>query len=262
MSTAVEEWCCPGIAADGNLHAEKTSTSNDQICPAIALLEVEHKSPDGMFKLALKEKKEMRPLKNQFLAKLVFPVLTLSILTAGSTQLFSQDHAHMHEMAMPSDDSAAPRSAQFVVLDECDPATFNAVLGPDFCKNVALAAFGYATTLSDLVTGAQSNNPSPNWDFEPDSMSVPHGTVIKVVDQGGEPHTFTEVQQFGGGFLPPLNAPGESTVPECVGGFSKVDVAKTRIIQGSTIEIPNLSKGEHRFQCCIHPWMRATVNVR
>ena len=194
----------------------------------------------------------MRPLTNQFLTKLVFPVLTLSLLNVGSTQLFSQDHAPMH-------DRAEPRSAQFVALDECDPTTFNAVLGPDFCKNVAL---GYTTTLPDLLTGAQSNSPSPNWDFEPDSISVPQGTVIKVVDQGGEPHTFTEVQQFGGGFVPALNAPGESTVPECVGGFSQVDVAKTRIIQGSTIEIPNLKKGEHRFQCCIHPWMHATVNVR
>lgn len=201
----------------------------------------------------------MRPLKNQFLAKLVFPVLTLSVLTAGSTQLFSQDSAHMHHTAMPSDDSATRRSAQFVALDECDPTTFNDALGPDFCKNVAL---GYATTLSDLLTGAQSNHPSPNWDFEPDSISVPQGTVIKVVDQGGEPHTFTEVQQFGGGFIPALNAPGESTVPECTGGFSQVDVAKTRIIQGSTIEIPNLHRGEHRFQCCIHPWMHATVTVR
>jgi plastocyanin len=212
------------------------------------------------------EKKEMRPLTNQLLAKLIFPVLTLSLLTAGSTQLFAQDHAQMHPMAMPSDASDEPRTslppAQFVALDECDPATFNAVLGPDFCKNVALAAFGYATTLSDLVTGAGSGHPSLNWDFEPDSVTVPRGTVIKVTDQGGEPHTFTEVKEFGGGFLPPLNGPGETSVPECVGGFSTVDVAKTRIIQGSTIEIPNLDKGVHRFQCCIHPWMRVTVNVR
>jgi len=208
----------------------------------------------------------MRPLTNHFLAKLTFPVLTLSLMTAGATQLLAQDHAHMDHMAMPSKASAAPPPAlppaEFVALDECDPTTFNVVLGPDFCKNVALAAFGYATTLSDLVMGAQAGKPSPNWDFEPDSITVPQGTVIKVVDQGGEPHTFTEVQQFGGGFLPPLNAPGETTAPECVGGFSSVAVAKTRIIQGSTIEIPNLYKGEHRFQCCIHPWMRVTVNVQ
>src|SRR5579863_7816617 len=218
-----------------------------------------------MFKPALMENKQMRPLTNQFLAKLIFPVLTLSLLAVGSTQLFSQDHAHMHPTAMPNDASADPPArppAQFVALDECDPTTFNAVLGPDFCKNVALAAFGYATTLSDLLAGAQSGNPSRNWDFEPVSMSVPHGTVIKVVDQGGEPHTFTEVQQFGGGFLAPLNAPGETTVQECAGGFSTVEVARTRIIQGSTLEIPNLAPGEHLFQCCIHPWMRVTINVQ
>jgi len=208
----------------------------------------------------------MRPITNPFLANLIFRVLTLSLLTAGSAQLFAQDHAQMHHMAMPSDANAetlpARPPAQFVALDECDPTTFNAVMGPDFCKNVTLAAFGYATTLSDLVAGAQSGKPSPNWDFEPDSISVPQGTVIKVTDQGGEPHTFTEVQQFGGGFLPPLNGPGETSVPECTGGFSTVEVAKTRIIQGSTIEIPNLHKGVHRFQCCIHPWMRVTVNVK
>jgi hypothetical protein len=42
------------------------------------------------------------------------------------------------------------------------------------------------------------------------------------VDQGGEPHTFTEVKHFGGGFIPGLNAPEEDTVPECAGGFSNV----------------------------------------
>jgi plastocyanin len=204
----------------------------------------------------------MRTLPNHFLTMLIVAALTLSFVPAGPVQLFAQDHSHMHMAVANSASSKASPAlppAEFVALDECDPTTFNAVLGPDFCKNVAL---GYATTLSDLLTGAQSNNPSPNWDFEPDSVSVPHGTLIKVVDQGGEPHTFTEVQKFGGGFIAPLNAPGETTAPECVGGFSTVAVAKTRIIQGSTIEIPNLSKGVHLFQCCIHPWMHVTVDVK
>jgi len=26
--------------------------------------------------------------------------------------------------------------------------------------------------------------------------------------------------------------------------------------------VPGLSKGEHRFQCCIHPWMRVKVEVK
>jgi len=213
-----------------------------------------------------KRSMQMRSVTGSFLTKLFVVVIAFSLLTAGAAQLFAQDHSQMHHKSMASDASVSPPPAlppaQFVALDECDPTTFNAVLGPDFCKNIALAAFGYATTLSDLLAGAQSGNPSPNWDFEPDSISVPQGTVVSVVDQGGEPHTFTEVHKFSGGFLSALNAPGETTAPECAGGFSTVAVAKTRIIQGSTLQVPNLAKGEHLFQCCIHPWMRVTVNVR
>ena len=152
-----------------------------------------------------------------------------------------------------------PSVAQIVALDECDPVTFNAALGPDFCRNVTLGAF---TTLDNLFKQAHDGTPDPNWDFEPDTVHIKKGTTLVVTDQGGEPHTFTEVAQFGGGFLPVLNAPGEDTVPECAGGFSNVAVAKTRILQGSQLLIPGLSKGEHLFECCIHPWMRVKVEVK
>jgi hypothetical protein len=75
------------------------------------------------------------------------------------------------------------------------------------------------------------------------------------------PHTFTEVENFGGGFIPPLND-GEETVRECAGGFSRVALAKTRLLQGSSLQITGLSKGTHNFQCCIHPWMRMSVEVK
>jgi hypothetical protein len=45
-----------------------------------------------------------------------------------------------------------------------------------------------------------------------DGVSIKKGTPLIVVNRRGEPHTFTEVRQFGGGFLPVLNAPGEQTV--------------------------------------------------
>ena len=153
---------------------------------------------------------------------------------------------------------------QFVALDECDPATFNAVLGPDFCKNVALAAvFPFATTFTNLFAEAAAGMPDPSWDFEPDSVTIKKGTPIIVVNQGGEPHTFTEVAKFGGGFVPGLNGPGSPpSVPECAGGFKEVAVARTRILQGSQLQVAGLSKGKHHFQCCIHPWMRVTVDVK
>ena len=151
-----------------------------------------------------------------------------------------------------------PRVAQVVALDECDPTTFNQALGADFCKNIALGA---STKLSDLVSKAAAGNPDPKWDFEPDAMTVKEGTTVSVVDQGGEPHTFTEVAKFGGGFVAALNG-GEEPVPECSAGFSSVAVARTRILQGSTSQVTGLSKGEHLFQCCIHPWMRTKVTVK
>jgi plastocyanin len=151
--------------------------------------------------------------------------------------------------------------APVVALDECDPATFNAptAVGADFCRNIALGA---ATTFSDLFAEAHSGKPNPNWDFEPDKLTIEEGTDLNVVDQGGEPHTFTEVAHFGGGFIPGLNGPGDDVVPECAAGFSSVAVAKTRILQGSQSYITGLSKGKHYFQCCIHPWMRMEVDVK
>ena len=151
--------------------------------------------------------------------------------------------------------------AQIVALDECDPTTFNAALGADFCKNVALAPLQFATTFDELFNEAAAGTPDPGWDFEPDVLNVKEGTTLVVTNQGGEPHTFTEIKNFNGGFVDGLNA-GEPTVSECAGGFKNVAVAKTRIIQGSSVNVTDLSKGEHRFQCCIHPWMRMKVEVK
>jgi plastocyanin len=176
------------------------------------------------------------------------------VLLAGWAILGGATHA------TAQGDGNSPGLAQVVALDECDPVTFNEGVGPDFCKNVTLGAF---TTLSDLFAGAEAGTPDPGWDFEPDKLAIKQGTIVSVVDQGGEPHTFTEVKAFGNGFLPPLN-PGSATsvIPECNGGFKNIAVARTRILQGSHLDITGLSKGKHLFQCCIHPWMRMEVDVK
>jgi plastocyanin len=159
---------------------------------------------------------------------------------------------------------APTRIAQVVALDECDPATFNAptAVGADFCKNIAL---GFSTPFSTFFAEAATPNPDPKWDFEPDSLSMKEGTILSVVDQGGEPHTFTEVKQFGGGFIGGLNN-GQAPAPECAAGFdgtpAGIAVARTRILQGSTSLVTGLSKGTHYFQCCIHPWMHFKVEVK
>src|ERR1700693_4475136 len=180
--------------------------------------------------------------------------LAALILRAGGVILPGAPHA------IAEGNGNSPGLAQGVALDECDPVTFNAFAGPDFCKNVTLGAF---TTLSDLLAGAEAGTPDPGWDFEPDQVTISKGDIVSVVDQGGEPHTFTEVKAFGNGFLPPLN-PGSSTsvIPECSGGFKNIAVARTRVVQGSHLDVTDLSKGKHLFQCCIHPWMRMEVDVK
>ena len=187
-------------------------------------------------------------------------LLAGSMILAGATSAIADDDWRQGAQ------DAAPRVAQVVALDECDPVTFNAALGEEgtgFCHNVTLygLGLGFETPLDRLVAEANSGTPDPGWDFEPDQLTIEKGTTLSVVDQGGEPHTFTEVAHFGGGFVPALNH-GEATVPECGGGFSNVAVARTRILQGSHAEIANLSKGKHLFQCCIHPWMRMEVRVK
>src|SRR5450755_944922 len=94
-------------------------------------------------------------------------------------------------LALAQANPPSPSIKQVVAVDECDPTTFNAALGPDFCKNIAL---GFSTTFDELFKEAQDGHPDKKWDFTPDTVNMKRGTTLVVVDQGGEPHTFTEVK--------------------------------------------------------------------
>ena len=196
-----------------------------------------------------------------------FALFTGCLFLAGALPALAQQQASAQETNQdyPAHNHSSNQNpfkiAPIVALDECDPDSFNAVLGADFCKNVGLAALKFTTSFNDLFSEAAQGTPDPGWDFEPDVLHVEKGTTLVVTNQGGEPHTFTEVKKFGGGFIDGLND-GEAAVPECSGGFKNVAVARTRIIQGSQMEVTDLSAGEHKFECCIHPWMRVTVKVK
>jgi hypothetical protein len=86
---------------------------------------------------------------------------------------------------------------------------------------------------------------------------------VRVTNSGGEGHTFTEVAAFGGGSIPPLNGVGgpAGTVPLVPAGQCPANPALLSVVApGDTIAI-KLPEGVHKFQCCIHPWMRAVVDV-
>lgn len=95
----------------------------------------------------------------------------------------------------------------------------------------------------------------PSWRNEPSYISVRQGQKVRVTNRGGRVHTFTKVDNFGGGFVPPLNGT-MLQAPEC-------DPATVEFVRyGGAQTIDNLDPGLHKFQCCIHPWMRGTVRVK
>jgi plastocyanin len=94
----------------------------------------------------------------------------------------------------------------------------------------------------------------PSWRNEPSYLSVDSGKSVHVTNSGGRTHTFTEVANFGGGFVGGLNI-GLSQAPECN------PAAVVQLLPGARDEVNGLAPGLHKFQCCIHPWMRAAIRV-
>jgi plastocyanin len=92
----------------------------------------------------------------------------------------------------------------------------------------------------------------PSWRNDPSHVVIEAGKEIRVRNVGGRPHTFTAVAQFGGGVIPPLNV-GTQPAPECA--------ASVRLEPGDRSRLTAGGEGIQRFQCCFHPWMRATVRV-
>jgi plastocyanin len=151
---------------------------------------------------------------------------------------------------------------KIAIVDNCDPATFNAVI-PGVC---ATTPHGHDTTFQEFVgllfsPLAANVIGHPAWQFAPGYISIRAGQTVRAPNAGGEAHTFTEVAAFGGGFVPLLNGVGgpAGTVP--LAPAPACMAAPTIVLSGATAEVAGLSKGQHKFQCCIHPWMRAVVDV-
>ena len=146
-------------------------------------------------------------------------------------------------------------SHHMAILDDCDPndPDWNATGGCVLRGGVVTEdEFGVLLTspLSLSVVG------HPAWRMDPTYLRVKSGASVQVSNDGGRLHTFTKVAQFGGGFVPPLNV-GLTAAPEC----SPASPTVNSLPPGERLELNNLSPGNHRYQCCIHPWMRALVKV-
>jgi len=149
---------------------------------------------------------------------------------------------------------AAKGASQHVVtmFDACDPETFNAALGAGSCSRSGGVRF--ATFLDQLGKHGSVGA----WHFAPGEVTMKVGQMLVATNKGGEIHTFTEVDEYGGGIVPQLNELSGLTMvaPECTQ------------LKGTDFLAPNASSSEEeeeagveKYQCCIHPWMRAQVRI-
>ena len=97
------------------------------------------------------------------------------------------------------------------------------------------------------------------WKFAPGTKNARVNDTFVATNRGGEVHTFTEVEEFGGGINATLNqlSGNPNVAPECAAlapsGF---------LPPGATFSDTPDAVGTEKYQCCIHPWMRATVTIR
>ena len=142
------------------------------------------------------------------------------------------------------------------LLDDCDPATFNAVLGDGTC-----IGNGH-TTFAEFIEELEETQDAHAWRNQPSNMHLNAGRETLIENRGGETHTFTPVVEFGGGFVTELNGISGNPVPapECLNFGAIVFIPAGAVEPGPTAG-SDLSVGSHKFQCCIHPWMRTVIDV-
>jgi hypothetical protein len=158
------------------------------------------------------------------------------------------------------------------IRDACDPETFNKIIGPGTCiggrHGTTKFEFFIEEVTQDHFAGGWRFNPllkASSGTFHLVRLNLDSGRQTLLQNQGGETHTFTRVEKFGGGVVPPLNVLSGNPVPapECLQPPSDtnmlVEAGETE--SGPTAGTSALPEGVNNFQCCIHPWMRLRIVV-
>jgi plastocyanin len=151
-----------------------------------------------------------------------------------------------------ADEKKDEKKLRVRVLDDCDPTD------PAWEPTGGCTLQGGAVTFSEFgqllfsPLSAGSIVGHPAWRMAPAYFRIDPDETVTVKNEGGRGHTFTEVANFGGGFVPPLNGT-LIFAPECA--------AAAPLPPGASQELTGLGVGNHSFQCCIHPWMRMLIKV-
>jgi len=149
-----------------------------------------------------------------------------------------------------------------ILIDACAPETFNAPppagVGPGTCVRNG------GVTFQNFIEQLTRFGSIGAWHMAPPNSNLLVGQHFLAVNHGGEVHTFTEVEEFGGGRVDALNQILHLTTvaPECLALDPAVH-PEDFIAPGATFESDTEDEeGDEKYQCCIHPWMRLTAHIR
>jgi len=182
-----------------------------------------------------------------FVAALAVACESRNSPTVGPSTL--QSSAAAATMVTTAQFGATAAQHAVTLFDACDPDTFNAAIGAGACTRRG------GVTFENFVAELTRHHSAGAWHFAPSEVTMRVGQLLVANNRGGETHTFTEVEEFGGGKIQFLNdLVGLTTVaPEC---RTAVDIPAG----GSSSETEH-EAGVEKYQCCIHPWMRAEVRI-
>lgn len=185
-----------------------------------------------------------------------FTVLTIIALGCGDGDRPSgpTEVAGDELFAGASHPHASGSDRLITIMDACDPASFNAAVGPGTCVE-RHGGVRFPVFIDELTRTQKAGS----WVFAPPRTTARVGQTLLAVNRGGEVHTFTRVESFGGGIVPILNdLTGETEIaPECL-----ALAAEDFVPAGGTYEEEVADADIQRFMCCIHPWMRTTLRAR
>src|SRR5215210_5951500 len=100
-------------------------------------------------------------------------------------------------LALGGAGTASAKDRVVKVRDACDPASFNAALGPGACERTG---GGPRVVFGDLIGSLIADGENAKWSFDREKVTLDEGEALRVkFDRGGEGHSFTEVASYGAG---------------------------------------------------------------